>query len=316
MEGVAARPERWTGAIRLLKLLRPFVEAGLVFVWIGYLLGVLMNQNYDGNLTFDLFLARVGGPTDSHATSYLIFLSVFPISYLILRSIIPAFLVEALAFEIHEGLWQIPYYVSSHSIIDWRIWVLQDGADAITTVATIAVLVFVYHFPARFFAVVTVAWASYLSAWLSLGFPVSVLSKLPDNQITPSIYNNVLWVNQIEVLSWAYIASVVLICLRFLVSRYKAEQVETPQLGADSDHSEREASILVQSAPPRARVQFSLRQRRGNHHCSTTRPGTRPKSLRLRVTSFSFCCRAIEATMRSKSPIGSRFSTSLLTSSP
>ena len=109
-----------------------------------------------------------------------------------------------------RGFGRLPYYVSWHSIIDWHIWALQDAADAITTVATIAVLVLVYHFPARFFAVVAVAWGAYLTAWLALGFPVSVLSKLPNNQLAPSIYNNVLWVNQIEVLGWVYFVSALL----------------------------------------------------------------------------------------------------------
>src|SRR5271155_1834819 len=90
--------EEPSGFPKLLRLLKPLVEAGLVFVWIFYLLGALAGQDYDGNLTFDPFLARVGGPTASHATTFLIFLSVFPIAYIMLRSIIPAFLIEALAF--------------------------------------------------------------------------------------------------------------------------------------------------------------------------------------------------------------------------
>jgi hypothetical protein len=202
-------------SIRIAKLVKPLVEAGVVFIWIIYLVGVLTNQNYNGNLTFDLFLARVGGPTASHATTYLIFLSIFPIAYVILRSIIPAFLIEALAFEIHEGLWQIPYYVAWHSIIDWRIWLLECTPDTVTTVAVVAVLIFVYHVPARFFAVVTMAWGCFLSVWLALGFPVTVLSKLPNYQIIPSIYNAVLWVNQIEFLGWLYFTFALLICLRY-----------------------------------------------------------------------------------------------------
>lgn len=201
------------GLTKLLMLLKPLVEAALVFVWIFYLLGVLTSQDYNGNITFDLFLARVGGPTASHATTYLIFLSIFPIACLMLRSIIPAFLIEALAFDIHEGLWQIAYYFAWHSMIDWRIWLLENAPDTVTTLITVAVLVFVYHFPARFFAVVTIAWGCFLSAWLAIGFPVTVLSKLPNFQIIPSVYNSVLWVNQIEFLSWFYFSIVLLVCV-------------------------------------------------------------------------------------------------------
>ncbi|MGA2665079.1 MAG: hypothetical protein ABSF83_09060 [Nitrososphaerales archaeon] len=202
-----------------MELLKPLVELGLVFVWAVYLLGLLRSQDYDGNLTFDLFLARVGGATASHATTYLIFLSIFPIAYVMLRSAIPAFLIEVLAFEMHEGLWQIPYYIAWHSTVDWRVWVVENAPDTLTTFATIAVLVLVYHFPARFFVVVTVAWGCFLSAWLALGFPVSVLSKLPNYQVVPSIYNAVLWVNQIEFLGWLYFAVVLLVCLQRLTAR-------------------------------------------------------------------------------------------------
>jgi hypothetical protein len=207
------------GVARLVELLKPLVELGLVFVWAVYLLGLLRSQDYDGNLTFDLFLARVGGATASHATTYLIFLSIFPIAYVMLRSAIPAFLIEVLAFEMHEGLWQIPYYIAWHSTVDWRVWVVENAPDTLTTFATIAVLVLVYHFPARFFVVVTVAWGCFLSAWLALGFPVSVLSKLPNYQVVPSIYNAVLWVNQIEFLGWLYFAVVLLVCLQRLTAR-------------------------------------------------------------------------------------------------
>ncbi len=102
---------RLEGSILITKVLKPLVGAGAVFLWLITLVEVVRAQNYNGNLTFDLYLARVGGPTASHATTYLIFLSIFPIAYAMLRSIIPAFLIEVLAFEIHEGLWQLPYYV-------------------------------------------------------------------------------------------------------------------------------------------------------------------------------------------------------------
>ena len=197
------------------KVAKPLLEGFLVFVWIVYLVGVLTGQDYDRNLTFDLFLARVGGPTASHATTYLIFLSIFPIAFLMLRSVIPAFLVEILAFDIHEGLWQVAYYVAWHSVIDWRVWVAENAPDTVTTIVTIAALVFIYRFPARFFLVVTAAWTCFLSAWLAVGFPVSVLSKLPGGQIVPSVYNTALWVNQIEFLSWLFFATVLLISLRY-----------------------------------------------------------------------------------------------------
>jgi hypothetical protein len=206
-------------SIGITRLLKPFIEVGLVFVWLIYLVGVLRDQNYNGNLTFDLFLARVGTPIASHATTYLIFLSIFPIAYVMLRSIIPAFLIEVLAFEIHEGLWQIPYYIAWRSMIDWRIWLLEITPDTLITLVTVAVLIFVYHFPARFFVVVTIAWGCFLSVWLALGFPVTVLSKLPNYQIVPSIYNTVLWVNQIEFLGWLYFAFVLLIGLRHFAAR-------------------------------------------------------------------------------------------------
>lgn len=207
--------EKSTGIAKLLELLKPLVEAGLIFVWVIYLLGVLRNQNYNSNLTFDLFLARVGGPTASHATTYLIFLSIFPIAYIMLRSVIPAFLIEVVAFDLHEGLWQIPYYVAWHSVIDWRVWLFENIPDTVTTVATITALIFVYRLPTRFFAFVTVAWGCFLLVWLVLGFPVTVLSKLPNYQVIPSPYNAALWVNQIEFFSWLYFASVILICLQY-----------------------------------------------------------------------------------------------------
>ena len=106
------------------KVLKPITEVVLVFVWIAYLAYVVTHLNYDGSLTFDLFLARTGSATASHSTTYLIFLAIFPLSYLVLRSVIPAFLIEVTAFEIHEGLWQVPYYVTWHSVISWNIWLL------------------------------------------------------------------------------------------------------------------------------------------------------------------------------------------------
>jgi hypothetical protein len=208
--------EKTTGLVRIG---RPMVEAGLVFIWFIYLVQVLTGQDYNGSVNFDLFLARVGGPTGSHATSYLIFLSIFPIALVMLGSIIPAFLVEALAFEIHEGLWQVPYYIVWHSMIDPRIWVVENTLGTAATVATVAILMIVYRLPARFFVVVTVAWGFFLSGWLALGFPVSVLSKLPDFQVMPSVYSTVLWVNQVEFLGWLYFASVLLICLQYFRMR-------------------------------------------------------------------------------------------------
>jgi len=209
---------------RIARLVKPLVEAGAVFIWFIYLVGVLTEQDYSRNLTFDLFLARVGGPTASHATTYLLFLSIFPIAVVMLRSIIPAFLIEALAFEIHEGLWQIPYYVAWHSVIDWRVWLLENAPDTVTTVATVAILMLVYRFPARFFVVVTIAWGCFLSAWLALGFPVTVLSKLPNYQVIPSVYNTVLWVNEIEFLSWLYFASVLLLCLQYFKRKRSVQE--------------------------------------------------------------------------------------------
>lgn len=212
-----------SGLVRLLQLLRPLVELCFVFVWVVYLVGLLRTQDYNGSLAFDLFLARVGGPTASHVTTYLIFLSIFPIAYLMLKSIIPAFLIEVLAFDIHEGLWQIPYFIAWHSTIDWRVWLVENLPDTVTAFAAIAVLVMVYHLPARFFVAVTIAWGCFLSAWLAIGFPVSVLSKLPNYQIVPSVYNTTLWVNQIEFLGWLYFAFVLLICLRYFTARVHYE---------------------------------------------------------------------------------------------
>ena len=210
---------RSEGAIRVARLVKPMVEAGGFFIWFIYLVMVFAGQNYNGNLTFDLFLARVGGPTASHATTYLIFLSIFPIALVVLRSMVPALLIEALAFEIHEGLWQIPYALAWHSVIDWRIWLVENALGALATVATVAILMIVYRLPARFFVVVTMAWGAFLSAWLAIGFPVSVLSKLPNFQVAPSVYNPVLWVNQVEFLGWLYFASVLLICLQYFRMR-------------------------------------------------------------------------------------------------
>jgi hypothetical protein len=214
--------------IRVLRIVKPMVEAGMVFVWFIYLVEVLTQQDYNGNATFDLFLARVGGSTGSHATTFLIFLSIFPIALVMLGSMTPAFLIEALAFEIHEGLWQIPYYIVWHSIIDWRIWLLENALGTVATVVTVAILTMVYRFPARFFVVVTIAWGLFLSAWLALGFPVSVLSKLPNFQVMPSVYNAVLWVNQIEFLGWVYFASVLLICLRYFRMKQPDEMKRQP----------------------------------------------------------------------------------------
>ena len=210
--------------LRAARIVKPMVEAAMVFVWFIYLAEVSTGQDYNGNVTFDLFLARAAGPTGSHATTYLIFLSIFPIALVMLRSMIPAFLIELLAYEIHEGLWQVPYYVAWHSIIDWRIWVVENTLGTLATVATVAILMMVYRFPARFFVVVTIAWGLFLSAWLALGFPVTVLSKLPNFQVTPSVYNTVLWVNQIEFLGWLYFASVVLVCLQY----FRVKQSHSP----------------------------------------------------------------------------------------
>ncbi len=226
------RISRLGRSIMIAKVLKPLLEASLFFVWLIYLVGVITNQDYNGNLTFDLFLARIGGSTASHATTYLIFLSIFPIAYLILRSIIPAFLIEALAFDIHEGMWQVAYYTAWHSVIDWHVWLIENGPDTVTTGLTVAALVLIYHFPGRFFLVVTATWGFFLSAWLAIGFPVSVLSKLPGYQVIPSVYNTTLWVNQIEFLSWLYFASILIICLRCLTPR------ATPTSDADAGSSQ------------------------------------------------------------------------------
>jgi hypothetical protein len=211
--------EQLKKSIIITKVLKPLIEAAAVFVWIIYLVGVLTGQDYNGDLTFDLYLARTGGPTASHATTYLIFLSIFPIAYLILRSIIPAFLTEVLAFEIHEGLWQVAYYLAWHSIVDWHVWLVENVPDTFTTLVTIAALVFIYRFSSRFFIAIAAAWGAFLSVWLAIGFPVTVLSKLPDYQIVPSPYNSTLWVNQIEFMSWAYFASALLFCLWYFLTR-------------------------------------------------------------------------------------------------
>src|SRR5271156_857458 len=133
MSGPMGRLVRSEGAIRVARLVKPMVEAGGFFIWFIYLVMVFAGQNYNGNLTFDLFLARVGGPTASHATTYLIFLSIFPIALVVLRSMVPALLIEALAFEIHEGLWQIPYALAWHSVIDWRIWLVENALGTLAT---------------------------------------------------------------------------------------------------------------------------------------------------------------------------------------
>lgn len=202
-------------AISAARIAKPMVETVLVLAWFIYLGGALTGQNYNGDIAFDVFLARIGGAASSHATNFLIFLSIFPIALLVLRSMIPAFLIEALAFEIHEGLWQIPYAIAWHSVISWRIWFLENALGTVATVATVAILMTVYHLPSRFFLAVTIAWGVFLSAWLALGFPVTALSKLPNFQVAPSVYNSILWVNQVEFLGWLYFASVLLVCLQY-----------------------------------------------------------------------------------------------------
>lgn len=237
--------DRLGRSIIVAKVLKPLLEASLFFVWLIYLVGVITNQDYNGNLAFDLFLARVGGPTASHATTYLIFLSIFPIAYFMLRSIIPAFLVEVLAFDIHEGMWQIAYYIAWHSVIDWRVWITENGPDTLTAAIVIAALVLIYHFPTRFFAVVAAAWGIFLSAWLAIGFPVSVLSKLPGYQVIPSVYNTTLWVNQIEFLSWLFFASVLLVCLKYFAPKRSSSRL--PDLPAESSTQETLGSASVPS---------------------------------------------------------------------
>jgi hypothetical protein len=199
------------------RVLKPTLEMVFVLVWFIYLIQVIANQNYDDNLTFDLFLARIGGPTASHATTFLIFLSIFPIAWVLLRSIIAGFLVEALAFDIHEGMWQLAYLIAWHSTADWHVWLVENAPDTVTTLLTVAVLVYVYRFPARFFIAVTVAWGCFLVAWLAIGFPVTVLSKLSGYQVIPSVYNTTLWVNQVEFLSWLYFAVILLAFLTYFV---------------------------------------------------------------------------------------------------
>ena len=54
--------KRPSGTARLLDLLKPLVELGLVFIWVVYLLGLLRSQDYNGSLTFDLFWARWAVP--------------------------------------------------------------------------------------------------------------------------------------------------------------------------------------------------------------------------------------------------------------
>jgi len=218
---IEQRIQRLGKSFFVAKIVKPITEVVLVFVWIAYLAWVVTHLTYDGNLTFDLFLARVGGPTASHATSYLIFLAIFPLAYLMLRSIIPAFLIEVTAFEIHEGLWQVPYYVAWHSVIDWNSWLTQNVADTVTAVVVIAALMLIYHIPARFFAVLGAAWALFLAVWLAVGFPVTVLTKQPNFQVIPSVYNTTLWVNQVEFVGWVYFAAVLLVSLLLSVRLVK-----------------------------------------------------------------------------------------------
>ena len=224
------------------KVLKPLVEGTLGFVWILYLVMVLTSQGYNGNITFDLFLARIGGPTASHATTYLIFLSIFPIAFLVLRSIIPAFLVEALAFDIHEGLWQVAYGAAWRSTIDWHVWLQQNGPDTVTTLVTVAALILIYRFPVRFFAAVVIAWSLFLSVWLAIGFPVTVLSKLPGGQIMPSVYNTALWVNQIEFLSWLYFALVLIVCVWYFCKKPRQGRPTNEPLGVDAPSEQVEGS--------------------------------------------------------------------------
>ncbi len=224
-------------SIANVRFLRVILEASAVCLWLVNLLGVLLSQNYNGNLSFDLFLARVGDNTANHATTYLLFLSVFPLAYLILRNrpctqgeilaawpnppkrqvIIPAFLIQMYAFALHEGLWQIPYWFAWHSVIDPRLFLWGCAQDAMYSSVIVASLVLIYKIPKGFFALTSLLWAAYLVDWFGLGFPVTVLSKLPGGLIVASQYN-IQWIpNQIEFFGWLFFVVNVLIYLQYFV---------------------------------------------------------------------------------------------------
>ena len=81
----------------------------------------------------------------------------------------------------------------------------------------VASLVLIYKIPKGFFALTSLLWAAYLVDWFGLGFPVTVLSKLPGGLIIASQYN-VQWIpNQIEFFGWLYFVVSMLICLQYFV---------------------------------------------------------------------------------------------------
>ena len=222
------------------KFLRLLVEASCVFVWLINFIGVLLSQNYNGDLVHDLFFARVGDATANHATTYLLFLSVFPIAYLILRNapvsqgeilrswpdppkrnvIIPAFLIQTYAFALHEGLWQIPYWFAWHSVLDSHLFLWGLAQDAGYSTVIIASLMLIYKIPKGFFVLTTLLWAAFLVDWYGLGFHISVLSKLPGALIVASQYNLDPITNQIEFFGWLFFVVGLLICLQYFIRNY------------------------------------------------------------------------------------------------
>jgi hypothetical protein len=227
-------------SIANVRFLRIVLEASAVSLWLVNLLGVILSQNYNGNLTFDLFMARVGDNTANHATTYLFFLSVFPIAYLILRNapftqgeilaawpdlpkrqvIIPAFLLQAYAFALHEGGWQIPYWFAWHSLIDSRLFLWGCAQDVMYSSVIVASLVLIYKIPKGFFVLTSLLWAAFLVDWYGLGFHISVLSKLPGSLIIASQYNLDLPTNQIEFFGWLFFVMSMLICLQYFIRKH------------------------------------------------------------------------------------------------
>ena len=226
------------------------LQCGAFFIWIYNVLGVITTQNFNGNLTFDLFMARVSATakdclpnctdTGNHVVTYLIFLSIFPISWAMIKrsnktreAIVFAFLIMIYGLELHEGLWQIPYLAAWGSqAIDFWVWAQDLITDTIYTLVVVAILIKLYQVPKRFFLVTTLAWGAFLAWWYSVGFPVTILSKLPEGQIIVSKYVNVLWVNQIEFAGWAYFTIILLLSLA-LVLEMRFERFTTKAINND-----------------------------------------------------------------------------------
>jgi hypothetical protein len=198
---------RWEGRF----VLRVLFPASCVFLWLNAALSLVLSAQFNGNLTYDLFLARTGNPATNHAVSMACLLSIFPLAWWMLKgklgktfATVPAFFLTIGAWGFHETTFQFPYWVDYQSLgLNASLFWQGVGLDCVWLAIIFGVLYWFGFRGWRFYFLWLAPWLVYLGVWFAGGFPISVSSHLlttPSFAITP--LNLDLRTNAIETCGW------------------------------------------------------------------------------------------------------------------